>query len=124
MPILKPKGYIRSNKLGAVQLYSKVVSAGASITSQTAANQSGFVVTWVSTGLYRLTFADNWDSMLFIKGLIYNAGTAVGQFVELKAKLSSKVADIHVVNDAGSVEDVVSGNELWIEATMSNTSVG
>jgi hypothetical protein len=126
MSVLKPKGTMHTPKLGAVKLFSKVVAGvSGAVSSQTAEASSGFVVTKPSgTGIYRLTFTDNWAEMLFIHGIIYNAGTAKGQSVELKVKLSSKVADIHVVSDGGSAEDLTSGDELWLEVTMSNTSVG
>lgn len=124
--VLKPKGVLSTPKLGAVKLYTKVVATtSGAVASQTAAASSGFVVTKpAGTGLYRLTFTDNWDSMLFLSALIYDAGTARGQTAELKVKLSSKVVDILIVNDAGSAEDLNSGDELWLEVTMSNTSVG
>lgn len=126
MGVLKPHGHVRSPKLGAVKLYSKVVIGGSgAVSSQTAEASSGFVVTKpAGTGIYRLTFTDNWDSMLFLAGLVYDAGTARGQSVELKVKLSSKVADIHIVSDAGSAEDLTSGDELWLEVTMSNAGYG
>lgn len=129
MSLLKPKGEIRTPKLGAVKLYSKIVIGGSgAVSSQTAVGSSGFVFSKpAGTGIYRLTFTDNWDSMLFLSALVYNAGTAKGNSVELKVKLgagTTKVADIHVVSDAGSAEDLTSGDELWLEVTMSNTAVG
>lgn len=129
MPILKPRGTIHTPKLGAVKLYSKVVATtSGAVASQTAEASSGFVFSKPSgTGIYRLTFTDNWAAMLFIDGIIYNAGTAKGNTIELKVKLgavTAKVADIHVVSDAGAAEDLTSGDELWLEVTMSNTSVG
>jgi hypothetical protein len=130
MSVLKPKGTLHTPKLGAVDLFSKVVATtSGAVASQTAEASSGFVVTKpdATTGIYRLTFTDNWDSMLFLSGLIYNAGTAKGQHVELKVKLgasTAKVADIHVVSDAGAAEDLTSGDELWLRVTMSNTGVG
>lgn len=128
MPI-KPRGVMHTPKLGAVTLFSKVVATtSGAVASQTAEASSGFVVTKPSgTGIYRLTFTDNWDSMLMIKGIIYNAGTAKGNSIELKVKLgavTAKVADIHVVSDGGSAEDLTTGDELWLEVTMSNTGVG
>lgn len=126
MSVLKPKGVMHTPKLGAVKLYSKVVIGGSgAVSSQTGEASSGFVVSKPSgTGIYRLTFTDSWAAMLMLHGLVYNAGTARGQSVELKVKLSSKVADIHIVSDAGSAEDLTSGDELWLEVTMSNTDVG
>lgn len=129
MANLKPKGYIRSNKLGAVELFSKVVfTTSGAVGSQTAEASSGFVFSKpAGTGIYRLTFTDNWAAMLFLDGLLYNAGTAKGQSIELKVKLgasTAKVCDIHLVSDAGAAEDANTGDELWLRATMANTSVG
>lgn len=129
MSVLKPRGELRTPKLGAVKLYSKVVIGGSgAVSSQTAAASSGFTVTKpAGTGIYRLTFADNWAAMLFLSALVYNAGTAKGNSVELKVKLgatTAKVADITTVSDAGAAEDLTSGDELWLEVTMQNTTVG
>lgn len=129
MSILKPKGYVRTPKLGAVKLYSKVVATtSGAVASQTAEGSSGFVVTKpAGTGIYRITTTDLWDSHLFLAGLVYNAGTAKGNSIELKVKYgasTSKVLDFHVVSDAGSAEDLTTGDELWLELTMSNTGIG
>lgn len=129
MSILKPKGVVHTPKLGAVKLYSKVVAGGSgAVSSQTAESSSGFVVTKPSgTGIYRVTTTDAWDALLFVSGLVYNAGTARGNSIELKVKYgasTAKVFDIHVVSDAGAAEDLTSGDELWLEVTMSNTGVG
>lgn len=129
MPVLKPKGVIHTPKLGAVKLYSKVVIGGSgAVSSQTAESSSGFVVTKPSgTGIYRITTTDLWAAHLFLNCMLYNAGTAKGQSVELKVKYgasTSKVLDFHVVSDGGSAEDLTSGDELWIELTMANTTVG
>lgn len=126
---LKPKGFVRTPKLGAVDLFSKVVfGASGAVSSQTAESSSGFVVTKpAGTGIYRITTTDLWDSHLFLEGLLYNAGTAKGQSVELKVKYgasTSKVLDFHLVSDAGAAEDATSGDELWLRVTMSNTGVG
>ena len=129
MANLKPKGYIRSNKIGAVELFSKIVfGASGAVSSQSAADVSGFVFSKpAGTGIYRLTFTDNWAAMLMINHLWYNAGTARGNSIELKVKLgatTAKVCDIHVVSDAGAAEDATSGDELWLRVCMNNTSVG
>jgi len=129
MSVLKPKGVIATPKLGAVKLYSKVVlgSSGA-VSSQTAEGSSGFVFSKPSgTGIYRITTTDLWDAHLFTAFLLYNAGTAKGLALELKVKYgasTSKVMDYHLVDDAGSAADGTSGDELWLEVTMSNTGVG
>lgn len=125
MSTLKPKGTVSTPKLGAVKLYSKVIfgSSGA-IFSQTDAASSGFTVALLGTGEYSLTFVDNWDAMLFIQGILYNAGTAKGETIELHDKLTSKVAIINIVSDGGAAEEPASGHELWLEVTMSNTGVG
>lgn len=127
MSVLVPKGTLRTPPLGLVKLYSKVVFGGSgAVSSQTAVGVSGFTVSkpGATTGIYRLTFADNWDSCVFLHGLLYNAGTAKGQSVELKVKLASQVLDIHLVSDAGAAEDATSGDELWLEVTMSNSGYG
>jgi hypothetical protein len=126
---MKPKGVINTPKLGTVKLYSKIVAgASGAVSSQTAENSSGFVFSKpAGTGIYRLTFTANWPAMQFIQGMVYNAGTAKGNTIELKVKLgavTAKVADIHVVSDAGAAEDLTSGDELWLEVTMANTTVG
>ena len=126
--MLKPKGEIRTPKLGLVKLYSKVVfGASGAVSSQTAEGASGFVVTKPSgTGIYRITTTSLWDSHWGLTGTLYNAGTAKGNSIELKVKYgatTSKVLDFHIVSDAGAAEDATSGDELWIELTMSNTSV-
>ncbi len=129
MSILKPKGAVSTPKLGLVKLYSKVVfgNSGA-VSSQTAEASSGFVVSKPSgTGIYRITTTDLWAAHIFLAGMIYNAGTAKGNSLELKVKYgasTSKVLDFHIVSDAGSAEDATSGDELWIELTMANTTVG
>ncbi len=129
MSIVKPKGYVRTPKLGAVKLYSKVVIGGSgAVSSQTAEGSSGFVVSKPSgTGIYRITTTDKWDGHVFLAGLVYNAGTAKGLTLELKVKYgasTAKALDFHVVDDGGSAADLTSGDELWLELTMSNTSVG
>lgn len=129
MSIKKPKGYLRTPKLGQVVLYSKVVfTTSGAVASQTAEGSSGFVVSKPSgTGIYRITTTDLWDSHWGLKDTWYNAGTARGNSIELKVKYgatTSKVLDFHVVSDAGAAEDATSGDELWIELTMANTGVG
>lgn len=129
MSVLKPKGIIHTPSLGLVELFSKVVfGASGAVSSQTAAGVSGFTVTKpAGTGLYRLTFADNWDAMVWLSGLFYTAGTAKGQFADLSVKLgaaTAKVADIEIVDDAGSAEDMTSGDELWLRVVMSNSAHG
>ena len=129
MSVLKPKGYLRSPLIGAVKLYSKVVfGASGAVSSQTAAGESGFTVSKpdATTGIYRVTTADKWAGLLHVNGIVYNAGTARGQSVELKVKYgasTAKVFDLHLVSDAGAAEDGNSGDELWLEITMTNTDL-
>jgi hypothetical protein len=106
-----------------------VVAGGSgAVSSQTAVGSSGFTVSKPSgTGIYRILTADKWDSHWGLSGLIYNAGTARGLTVELKVKYgatTAKTLDFHIVDDAGSAADLTSGDELWLELTMSNTGVG
>ncbi len=120
MAVLKPQGVVHTPKIGLVKLYSKVVagSSGA-VSSQTGEASSGFVVSKpAGTGIYRITTTDLWAAHIFLAGLVYNAGTAKGNSLELK------VLDFHIVSDGGSAEDLTSGDELWLELTMQNTSVG
>jgi hypothetical protein len=129
MAVLKPQGVIHTPKIGLVKLYSKVVIGGSgAVSSQTGEASSGFVVSKPSgTGIYRITTTDLWAAHIFLAGLLYNAGTAKGNSIELKVKYgasTSKVLDFHVVSDGGSAEDLTSGDELWLELTMQNTSVG
>lgn len=127
MSIHKPKGYMRTPLLGAVELYSKVVlTTSGAIASQTGVGTSGFVVSKPSgTGIYRITTTDKWAGHLFLDVLVYNAGTARGQSAELKVKYSqtTKALDFHIVSDAGSAEDGNTGDELWIRLTMLNQAL-
>jgi len=97
------------------------------VASQTAAGVAGFTVAKAGTGELTLTFEDPWEDLVFVQAVVYNGGTAKGQFVEVHDKLgatTAKVAYINVVSDAGAAEDVASGHELWIECTMSNAAYG
>lgn len=128
MPLV-PKGEFRTPPLGLVDLFSKVVfGASGAVASQTAAGVSGVVVTKpAGTGLYRLTFEDNWDSMAGILGTMYTAATAKGLVVEVTVKLgavTSKVADIQLALGDGTDTDATSGDELWLRMTMSNSGHG
>ena len=128
MPVHTPRGRASTPMLGLVDLYSKVVFGGSgAVSSQTALGVSGFTFSKpAGTGIYRLTFDDNWDKMVWINGILYNAGTAKGGQVELKVKLgavTAKVADIHLVI-ATSAADATSGDELWLHVVMSNSGHG
>lgn len=127
MPIFTGNDQIKSPSLGLVKLYTTIVfGASGAVSSQTAEANSGCVVTKNGTGDYRITFSDKWPAFKFLNGLIYNQGTARGQFLELKTKYTSanQYLDIVVVSDAGSAENPTSGDELTLEITMQNKDVG
>jgi len=127
MSTLKPHGDVRTPKLGLVKLYSKVVfGASGAISSQTASGSSGFTVSLSATGLYDILTVDTWADLVMVHGIIYNAGTARDQGVEVSVKYGASTAKTLTINitSTDAAEEPIDGDELWLELTFNNTSVG
>lgn len=126
MPVKTGNSDLRTPQFGAVVLHSQVVvGGGGAISAQTPSNACGFVVTKGGVGQFTLTFDEKWDGgCIFAKGLLFNQGTEVDAIVELEEKYDPSAKTVKLMTVvAGSAADPSSGDELWLEVTMSNRTV-
>lgn len=85
----------------------------------------GFTVTKVAatTGIYRITLADKYGSLLGVGLTLYNGGTAADVKAQLNAELSSSTIVDFVIIGGATAADATSGHKAYITLHVRNSAL-
>jgi len=115
-------GTVKSMDRAPIQLYGVVTFGGSGAVASVDAH--GFTVTKPSgTGLYTITLADKYASLLGLHVELYNGGTAADVKAQIASNFTTQNAVSFQIVGGTAAANATSGHKAYITITLSNTSV-